>query len=286
VNVLDPNDQQHTDSTRLIALSILNAAIESSGPSISRFPSLESVILDPGCKFLFQLARSENTSVLNLTLRTITTLFETVKTHLKLQQELFLSFTVDRLAPPHGASLKLHQVASCGSGHPLKKKASNISRPSSPAPPIHVPQDLDQPFEKPPPPTPPRLIVTPAARGETRELLLETLAQLSRHPSFLVDLYTNYDCDINCENLFDRLMEFLTRGVYPISGAGLEAQRQQQNSRYLCLDILLGFVNDMAMRAESVSYPHFPTLLLRLISVYLKLKKNTPWPTVRVFFTI
>src|ERR1700722_914046 len=69
VNVLDPNDQQHTDSTRLIALSILNAAIEASGSCLTLFSSLESIILDPGCKFLFQLARSENTSVLHLTLR-------------------------------------------------------------------------------------------------------------------------------------------------------------------------------------------------------------------------
>jgi brefeldin A-resistance guanine nucleotide exchange factor 1 len=54
------------------------------------------------------------------------------------------------------------------------------------------------------------VLVTPA-RGETRDLILETLSQISRHPSFMVDLYINYDCDINCENVFERLIDFLTK---------------------------------------------------------------------------
>jgi brefeldin A-resistance guanine nucleotide exchange factor 1 len=188
-------------------------------------------------------------SVLHLTLRTVTTVFDTMSKHLKLQQELFLSFTLDRLAPPQG----LAPIKGGSSGLSLNRKASNLSRPSTPATPILGPQDPDQSSDQPPPPTPPRVIAPPAARGETRDLLLEVLAQISRHPSFMVDLYSNFDCDINCENLFERLVDFLTKGVYPMNGTGLEGQRQQQHSQYLCLDILLAFVNDMAMRGENVS---------------------------------
>lgn len=83
VNVLDPNDQQHTDSTRLIALGILNAALEESGPCVMEFPSLEALIFDPGCKFLFQLARSDNTAILYSSLRAIATVFDTMRKHLK-----------------------------------------------------------------------------------------------------------------------------------------------------------------------------------------------------------
>jgi golgi-specific brefeldin A-resistance guanine nucleotide exchange factor 1 len=54
------------------------------------------------------------------------------------------------------------------------------------------------------------LLVSPA-RGETRDLILEWLSQITAHPSFMVDLYANYDCDINCENLFQRLIDFLTK---------------------------------------------------------------------------
>ena len=47
--------------------------------------------------------------------------------------------------------------------------------------------------------------------GETRELILETLSHICNHPNFMVNVYTNYDCDINCENLFERLIDFLTK---------------------------------------------------------------------------
>jgi brefeldin A-resistance guanine nucleotide exchange factor 1 len=53
--------------------------------------------------------------------------------------------------------------------------------------------------------------LVPTARGETRDLILETLSHISCHPSFMVDLFTNYDCDTNCDNLFERLIEFLTK---------------------------------------------------------------------------
>jgi golgi-specific brefeldin A-resistance guanine nucleotide exchange factor 1 len=206
INVLDPNDQQHTDSTRTIALGILNAAFEESGSRIAEYPSLEGLVLDPGCKFLFQLARSDNPSVLHLALRTITTVFETMRQHLKLQQELFLAFTIDRLAPPIP-----HPGARFLSASNKKAGSNAPSRPSTPAntPPLLGINEADPDGER-EGVTLPRAIVPPA-KGLTRDLILETLSQLSRHPSFMVDLYTNYDCDINCENMFERLIDFLTK---------------------------------------------------------------------------
>ncbi|KAJ7771775.1 hypothetical protein B0H16DRAFT_195217 [Mycena metata] len=241
INVLDPNDQQHTDSTRLVALRILNAAFEASGPRIPDFPSLEVLILDTGCKFLFQLARSENIYVLHSALRTISTVFDTMRHHLKLQQELFLAFTIDRLAPP---------------APPPGKKANTGLYTGSPRPGTPVPGTPTLgPPEKPEGETgasTPSRVLVPPARGETRDLILETLSQISRYPSFMVDLYTNYDCDINCENLFERLIEFLTKAVYPSHyPGGLDAR--QRNVQYLCLDLLLAFVNDMATRADGAA---------------------------------
>jgi brefeldin A-resistance guanine nucleotide exchange factor 1 len=199
INILDPNDQVHTDSTRLTALGILNAAFEVSGSRIGDYPSLKALVVDPGCKFLFQLARSENTGVLHLALRTISTLFETMRKHLKLQQELFLAFTIDRLAPPAIATPHLN------------KKGTFSPRPATPAnstPTLGSEASRETGRESPAPQRHPK--VSPA-RGETRDLILETLRQISRHPSFMVDVYTNYDCDINCENLFERLIDFLTK---------------------------------------------------------------------------
>ncbi|KAG6333981.1 hypothetical protein ID866_5104 [Astraeus odoratus] len=241
VNILDPSDQVHTDSTRLTALGILNATIETCGTVIADYPSLLALVVDHGCKYLFQLARSDNPAVLQAALRTTATLFETMRPHLKLQQELFLTFTVDRLAtsPP----LKPNAT---------KKTQTNSTRPGTPSTPVLGPVNAENESDK-GNPSPARPLVQPA-RGETRDLMLETLALISRYPGFMVDLYINYDCDINCDNLFERLIEFLTKGVYPMQGSSM-SEAQQLHSQFLCLDMLLGFVKDMATRAEGTNEP-------------------------------
>ncbi len=130
-------------------------------------------------------------------------MLETMQRELKLQQELFLAFTIDRLAPPPGPKPNPFAVGNRGAS----------SRPGTPSGTPHLgPTAVDNDSEK--APSTPRLLVAPA-RGDTRELLLETLSLLSRHPSFMVDLYTNYDCDMNCENMFERLIEFATKVSYP-----------------------------------------------------------------------
>ncbi|KAI0811245.1 Sec7-domain-containing protein [Irpex lacteus] len=236
INILDPTDQAHTDSTRLTALRVLNVAFEVAGSRICDYPSLSALVLDHACKYLFQLARSDNPLVLQTTLRTISTMFETMRRDLKLQQELFLAFTVDRLAPP-AAPVKPGQVR-------------NANSPNPPRPGTPKPGPLANLEESEKVPSTPRLLVAPA-RGDTRELLLETLALISRHPSFMVDLYINYDCDMNCENMFEKLIEFATKGVYPANGQ----EYLPQNSQYLCVDLILAFVNHMAYRAEGHSDP-------------------------------
>ncbi|KAI0807169.1 Sec7-domain-containing protein [Fomes fomentarius] len=250
INILDPNDQAHTDSTRLTALRTLNAALEAAGARICAYPSLSALILDHGCKYLFQLARSDHPVVLQTALRTIATMFETLRPKLKLQQELFIAFTIDRLAPPPPVGSKNTNL--------VQKTLTGSPRPGTPIPstPLLGPPESDT--EK--IPTTPRLLVAPA-RGDTRELLLETLTQISRHPSFMVDLYANYDCDMNCENMFERLIEFAAKGIYPPPNT-VGSDFQQQNAQYLCLDLILAFVGRMASRAEGASeaWPDFPSI--------------------------
>ena len=200
VNVLDPSDQQHTDSTRLTALGILSTAFEESGSNIARFPSLKAIVIDPGCKFLFQLARSENILVLQGALRTISTILNTMRKYLKLQQELFLTFTIDRLAP------LANQVPKGNASAPGIKE-----RAYSPSPRPGTPVSTDSKNDAENATSAPSRPLVPPARGETRDLILETLSHISCHPSFMVDLFTNYDCDTNCDNLFERLIEFLTK---------------------------------------------------------------------------
>ncbi|EJD05730.1 Sec7-domain-containing protein [Fomitiporia mediterranea MF3/22] len=251
VKILDPNDRTHTDSTRLTALRILNTAFEVAGSQLGLYPTLMNIIQDEGCKNLFQLARADNPNVLYMSLRVISSMLETMRTHLKLQQELFLSFTIDRLtlsAPTRAQIATMAQqkglIASPRPGTPYSG-TPNASTPT-----------LVEPDEENTGPSRPAIL---PAKGETRELMLETLSQIARYPGFMVDLFMNYDCDVNCEDLFEKLVSFLTKGVYGLPVAG-PRELAQQTSQLLCLDLLLEFINGMCDRANQQEGPWSPDL--------------------------
>ncbi|CAG8590145.1 1036_t:CDS:10, partial [Acaulospora colombiana] len=252
LSLLDPNSQQqlsrsHTDSLLIPSLSTLNVAFSIAGPTIAKFPSLRQLVVDTGCKYLFQLARSDNPTVLSLALRTIATIFETMRPHLKLQQELLLSFLVDKLTPPPGS------ISAIPGGRlgitQTKKGASSAASTSDLAEREKEDADGDDSH---PASRAGRTGITPA-RGETRELMLEILGHLSRYPEFMVDIWVNYDCDIDCEDLFERLISFLAKSVQ-------HADPQQRASQVLCLDLLLAFVGNMAGRIDQ-DYPPIPGIL-------------------------
>ncbi|KKY23719.1 putative guanine nucleotide exchange factor [Diplodia seriata] len=69
VDLLDPDDRQHNDTMRIMALRIVDVALEVAGPSIASHPSLASLAKDTLCRHIFQLVRSENIAVLNESLR-------------------------------------------------------------------------------------------------------------------------------------------------------------------------------------------------------------------------
>jgi brefeldin A-resistance guanine nucleotide exchange factor 1 len=144
-------------------------------------------------------------------LRTTSTLFSTMLPHLKL--ELFLSYLIDRLTPPTPSPLPLH-LLNAASSRPASPAASapgesasanqdNI-QPSGTATPA---ADVATPAAS----TPRPISLLPPVPGETKELMLETLTQIALRPSFMVDLWTNFDCSTESEDLFERLVGFLTR---------------------------------------------------------------------------
>lgn len=191
ISLLNPNDQSHTDSMRLSALSILNTALEVGGAHIGLWDELVDGLKDEGCRYLFQLIRSDNPPLLAAALRTTSTLFSTLLPHLKLQFELFLSFLIDRLTPPTPTPIPAHLLH-------LRKSRSGSPRSSSTQ-------------ESEPPGTPKPLSNLPSVVPETKELMLETLTQLAMSKSFMVDLWVNYDCDPASENVFERMIDFLAR---------------------------------------------------------------------------
>jgi hypothetical protein len=54
-----------------------------------------------------------------------------------------------------------------------------------------------------------------SAPPERRELALESLLEFCREPMLMADLYMNYDCDINCSNLFETICSTLAKVANP-----------------------------------------------------------------------
>ncbi|CAG8513943.1 11930_t:CDS:10 [Ambispora gerdemannii] len=229
ISLLDPHDHKHTDTMRLMALSILNVAFEVGGHKIGRFQPLRELVIDDLCKFLFQLARTENILLLLFTLRVISTVFDTMRPYLKLQGELYLSFLIERLISPtnnmrnleissefSSSFVSLDSPLSSGMSTPLSEKTVRPNGESS------------------------------IATGEVRELLLESLGQFSRTPTFMVDLWVNYDCNLYCGDLFEDVVKFLSRNSLPDS-TGYSAS----NSHILCLDALLLYINYTVDRIQT-----------------------------------
>ncbi|ORY18311.1 hypothetical protein BCR34DRAFT_554010 [Clohesyomyces aquaticus] len=238
VDLLDPHDRQHTDTMRVMALRIVDVALEVAGPSISNHPSLANLAKDTLCRHLFQLVRSENMAILNESLRVAGTLLATCRNVLKLQQELFLSYLVTCLFPRVEIPIEPGIEPSLYEGVPqapslVKPLASQASSPSGRATPVPV-QDRQ------------RLGLEGGARKpDAREAMVESLGALVRIPSFMAELFVNYDCEVDRGDLCMDIVGLLSRNAFPDS-----ATWSTVNVPPLCLDALLGFVQSIADRLE------------------------------------
>ncbi|KAI8979713.1 hypothetical protein BDF20DRAFT_1000955 [Mycotypha africana] len=264
ISLLNPHEHKHTDSMRFMSLSILNVAFEVGGKSIARFESLRQLITDEFCKYVFQLAKSDSTSLLSLSLRAISTVFETMRAHLKLQQELFIFFLIERLSPPTGAGSRNVTVDvdengnisfvslsainannnSSGDTDENSNSGSNTStintRSSSPN--MFLGKSTDYPRATKNYSTSEHLAIT----SEVRELLLDCLVQFARRPTFMIDLWYNYDCDLSCGDLFEELIHFLSKNSFPDH----QNYSSPMSVHALCFDTILTFIGQMVERID------------------------------------
>jgi brefeldin A-resistance guanine nucleotide exchange factor 1 len=88
---------------------------------------------------------------------------------------------------------------------------------------------------------------------EHQEVVLESFSELCRMPSFGVDLYVNYDCDMHCTNLFHDLCKFFYKNSFPASGA-------LYTIHLLSLDCLLALLQSIEQRSGAAAVPGLPSL--------------------------
>ncbi|KAF2645418.1 Sec7-domain-containing protein [Massarina eburnea CBS 473.64] len=238
VDLLDPHDRQHTDTMRVMALRIVDVALEVAGPSIASHPSLANLAKDTLCRHLFQLVRSENMAVLNESLRVAGTLLATCRSVLKLQQELYLSYLVACLFPrveipvEAGIEPSLYEGVPTAPSiiKPVQQSNNNQSGRSTPVP-VKDRQKLG--------------LEGGARKPDAREAMVENLGALVRIPSFMAELFVNFDCETDRMDICMDIIGLLSRNAFPDS-----ATWSTVNVPPLCLDALLGFIQSIADRLE------------------------------------
>lgn len=236
VDLLQPHNGQHADTLRVMALRIIDVALEVAGPSIAKHPSLATLAKDDLCRYLFQLVRSENMSILNESLRVAGTLLSTCREVLKLQQELFLSYLVACLHPQVEIPEEPGIDPALYEGVPktpklVKPATSQASSGRSTPVPIKERQKLG--------------MEGGSRKPDAREAMVESIGALSRIPSYLVELFVNYDCEVDRSDMCEDLIGLLSRNAFPDS-----ATWSTTNVPPLSLDSLLGYVQFIADRLD------------------------------------
>ncbi|KAH6856483.1 hypothetical protein B0I37DRAFT_396130 [Chaetomium sp. MPI-CAGE-AT-0009] len=236
VTFLDPHDRKHPDQMRVMALRIIHVALEVAGPSIARHPALASIAEDQLCCYLFQLVRSDNMAVLQEALIVAGTLLSTCRGVLKLQQELYLSYLVACLHPAVEIPREPGIDPSLYSGIPQSPKL--VKPPPSQAgsgrsTPVAVKDRQKLGLEG------------GARKPDARQAMVENIGVLARMPTFMAELFVNYDCDENRADLCEDLIGLLSRSALPDS-----ATWSTTSVPPLCLDALLRFIQFIAERLD------------------------------------
>lgn len=219
--LLDAGNPETSASSVQLGLRLLNIALEAGGTAFSAATPLVTVIQDSVCKHLLRASQAADLLVLSLTLRAVFNLFYTVREHLKVQLEVFFSSMHLRLGPVRpGAAAENGRGADAVAG-------------------AHggVDQGVSRAFAY-------------AGDGEIaaqqREITVESLVEFCREPWLLVDLYVNYDCDMQCSNLFENLASRLAQAA--ITGPARRSSPTQM--QHLCFEGVLAMLDSIAAASD------------------------------------
>lgn len=163
-------------------------------------------------------------TLFSLSLKLSTSLFLSCPQHLRLQQEWFLDFCMNRLdSGVVGWNVEDGTI----SAMPTMEDA--YSQPS-------IQQSRQQ---------------APLS-GEFRELILESICQLVCVPGSLVDMYVHFDCNMTCmSHPFEVLVRFLAKHVFPDATPGGPVTMPMH--QLLCLDTLLLYLKNVYDRRNEIS---------------------------------
>ncbi|XP_060605825.1 Golgi-specific brefeldin A-resistance guanine nucleotide exchange factor 1-like isoform X2 [Ruditapes philippinarum] len=101
ISLTNPLDRHNTDVMIHMGLSLLTVALETGADHIGHFASLVYLVKDDMCRYLFMLVQSDRLSLSSAALRVCFLLFESMRSHLKLQLEMYLTKLTDVITSDH-----------------------------------------------------------------------------------------------------------------------------------------------------------------------------------------
>ncbi|TPX41417.1 hypothetical protein SeMB42_g05585 [Synchytrium endobioticum] len=196
------------------------------------------------CRYLFQLLSSTNMTLssppsvssltlLSLVLKVISSMFLSAREYLRLQQEWFLGWLMQRVDggvvgwDVGDWQTDFDESARENNGGPRMTGSLSSRDRTSNSTSLRGGS----------------LILV----GEVRELLLETLVQMTRQPTFFADLYVNYDGDMLSQyDLYEEIIRFLSKHSFPDATPGGPVTTSTHQA--LALEGLLLFLHQLVDR--------------------------------------
>jgi brefeldin A-resistance guanine nucleotide exchange factor 1 len=136
-SLLNPN--QNANAYVVNSLTLVNIALETLTDDLTEIEI--GILQNEVCKYLLSWSTTHDLVILSLSMRLIFNLFQTIRNHLKVPLEVFLTS-------------------------------------------VHL------------------RILEHSSNPEEREVALESLLEFCQEPALMKDLYLNYDCDVQCTNLY------------------------------------------------------------------------------------
>ena len=191
-----------------MGLNLITIGLESGIDYISSFQSLLAYVKDDLLKNLYHLLSFTSTekqitpphyaSVLRISFL----LFESLRTHLKLQMEHFLNKLMDMcltLTASSASALSADDLISVTSTLSSASSSSSLNTPSN--------NSAGNAAKVAPSPVSNQKPIT----QEQKEMTIDYFLQMLRIPGFAVEIYLNYDCSLHCSNLFENLTKLLSK---------------------------------------------------------------------------
>lgn len=214
ISTLTNSSSSHSNGLspmNLLILRLILAALDESGYFFTKIPALMALISDDVCALLLRLSRVDNSETLCLILRIFYNVIALGRNNFKMQIEVIFNSIYMRLASQgSGPKFGDHSKASVRLTYQaVPQKHSNESTSRR----VSFSRDVDD------------------ISDETAMILLDGIVALCKIPWFCREIYSNYDCDPRCTNVFHNLVRIVCQYAFPINGSII-------TKHYIALDAL------------------------------------------------